>query len=354
MTAVHHLLARMLERGASDLYVTVGAPPMLRVDDRLEPGGDDRADEPAVQAMLADLLDEAGLPRFRAENELNTALDLGPRGRFRINAFRQRQRSGLVIRQIPVEIPSLDRLGLPTTLGDLCLQKRGLVIMVGATGSGKSTTLAAMLHHRNRNRDGHIITIEDPIEFIHEHDRCLITQREVGIDTDSFDTAIKNALRQKPDIILIGEVRDAATMEHAVRIAETGHLCLCTLHANNANQAIERILGFFPREAHDALLMSLSLNLQAVVSQRLVRTLAGGRAAALELMLNRGLIRERIRRGEFGDLKALIAGNRDDGMQTFDQHLLDLWKAGRIDQEVALAEADSRADLRLAMQTRRI
>ena len=313
------LLAAMLAAKASDLYLTVGAPPMARGDAGLTPLAPAALTDADVELMLGDLAGADALADFARSKELNLALDLGPAGRFRVNVFRQRQHSGLVIRQIPAVIPTLQDLRLPDLLGRLCLEKRGLIIMVGGTGSGKSTSLAAMLDYRNRTESGHIITIEDPIEFIHDHQKCIVTHREVGIDTASFEAALKNALRQKPDIILIGEIRDADTMEHAIHIAETGHLCLATLHANNANQAIERIVNFFPHEAHAQLLLNLSLNLKAVVSQRLVPTLAGKRAVALEIMLNQGQIRDLIRKGEVRDIKAAMAAAADQGMRTFDQ-----------------------------------
>ncbi len=343
-------LAAMLADKASDLYLTVGAPPMARGDKGMVPLRPEPLSATEVETVLADLATPQALADFAATKELNLALDLGAAGRFRVNGFRQRQHPGLVIRTIPLTIPTLDDLRLPELLGRLCLEKRGLVIMVGGTGSGKSTTLAAMLDYRNRNAAGHIITIEDPIEFIHDHRQCLITHREVGIDTLSFEAALKNALRQKPDIILIGEIRDAETMEHAINIAETGHLCLATLHANNANQAIERILNFFPHEAHSQLLLNLSLNLRAVVSQRLVPTLQGKRTVALEVLLNQGQIRDQIRKGDVKDIKTAIAAAEDQGMQTFDQALYRLVRAEAISEEVALAEADSPTDLRLMLQ----
>ena len=344
------LLAAMLAAKASDLYLTVGAPPMARGDAGLTPLAPAALTDADVELMLGDLAGADALADFARSKELNLALDLGPAGRFRVNVFRQRQHSGLVIRQIPAVIPTLQDLRLPDLLGRLCLEKRGLIIMVGGTGSGKSTSLAAMLDYRNRTESGHIITIEDPIEFIHDHQKCIVTHREVGIDTASFEAALKNALRQKPDIILIGEIRDADTMEHAIHIAETGHLCLATLHANNANQAIERIVNFFPHEAHAQLLLNLSLNLKAVVSQRLVPTLAGKRAVALEIMLNQGQIRDLIRKGEVRDIKAAMAAAADQGMRTFDQSLLQMVKDGTIGEDVALAEADSATDLQLALR----
>jgi len=344
------LLAGMLAAKASDLYLTVGVAPMARGDGGLAPLADAPLRDADIELILSDLADSETLAEFAKSKELNLALDLGAAGRFRVNVFRQRQHSGLVIRQIPAVIPTLADLRLPELLGRLCLEKRGLVVMVGGTGSGKSTSLAAMLDYRNRNESGHIITIEDPIEFIHDHGKCIVTHREVGIDTASFEAALKNALRQKPDIILIGEIRDADTMEHAIHIAETGHLCLATLHANNANQAIERIVNFFPHGAHAQLLLNLSLNLKALVSQRLVPTLTGKRAVALEIMLNHGQIKDLIKKGEVRDIKTAMAAAADQGMRTFDQALLQLVKDGTVAEDVALAEADSATDLQLALR----
>jgi twitching motility protein PilU len=341
------LLSAMSAAKASDLYLTFGAPPMARGDTGLVPLAPTALDDAGLNLILADLAAPEALADFARTKELNLALDLGPTGRFRVNAFRQRQHPGLVVRHIPAAIPTLEELRLPVSLGGLCLEKRGLVIVVGGTGSGKSTSLAAMLDYRNRTQSGHIVTIEDPIEFIHEHRQCLVTQREVGIDTISFEAALKNALRQKPDIILIGEIRDAATMEHAINIAETGHLCLATLHANNANQAIERVINFFPHEAHAQLLLNLSLNLKAVVSQRLVPTLSGKRTVALEIMLNLGLIKDLIAKGEIRDIKPAIAAANEQGMRTFDQSLMQLVRDGAIAEDVAFAEADSPTDLQL-------
>jgi twitching motility protein PilU len=260
----------------------------------------------------------------------------------------------MVIRQITTKIPTLEQLKLPVLLGELCCEKRGLIIVVGGTGSGKSTSLAAMIDYRNKKEAGHIITIEDPIEYVHEHQKCLITQREVGVDTKSFDTALKNALRQKPDSILVGEIRDHVVMEHAMNIAETGHLAMATLHANNANQAIERIVNFFDRSVQNQVLLNLSLNLRCILSQRLVRTKTGGRRAALEIMLNQGLIKELIRKGDVKAIKPIMAENTESGMQTFDQAMFKLWQEGEIDEEIALAEADSPGDLRMQMQREKL
>lgn len=347
-------LLDMVARKGSDMYVSFGAPPLMRGDDGMTPLAEVVLDDSAIAQVLADFMTIEQLEEFEREHEFNMALDLGESGRFRVNVFKQRQHSGLVIRQIVTTIPTLDQLRLPRLLGELCCEKRGLVVVVGGTGSGKSTSLAAMIDYRNRTEQGHVITIEDPIEYVHEHKRCLITQREVGVDTKSFETALKNALRQKPDVILVGEIRDRVVMEHALNIAETGHLALATLHANSANQAIERMLNFFDRESHSQVLLNLSLNLRGILSQRLVRTKSGGRTAALEIMLNEGLIRELVRKGEVKEIKAIMAQNGEQGMQTFDQALYKLWDDGEIEEDVALAEADSPGDLKLVMQRKKL
>jgi len=318
-------LVSLSRREGSDVYLTFGAPPMLRTDDDMEPLREDPLDDADLARIIGDLTSPDQQGDFSQEQEFNMSVDLEGVGRFRVNMFRQRQHSGVVIRRINAQVPTLADLKLPTLLGDLCCEKRGLVIMVGGTGSGKSTSLAAMIDYRNRARYGHILTIEDPIEYVHEHRRCIVTQREVGSDTRSFDSALKNALRQRPDVILIGEIRDQATMRHALNIAETGHLALATLHANNADQAIERIVNFF-----------------ALEERRLVRRKEGGRTVALEIMLNRGEVTRLIRSGDTSGLKREIAANGSLGMQTFDQHLARLWQAGEIEDFVALAEADDR------------
>jgi twitching motility protein PilU len=314
----------------------------------------DPLDDAALRSIVADILTPAQREEFARNLEFNVALDFGTGGRFRVNLMRQRQHDGAVIRQITTTIPTLEQLGLPTLLGQLCCEKRGLVIVVGGTGSGKSTSLAAMIDYRNTRESGHIITIEDPIEYVHEHRQCLITQREVGVDTLSFDAALKNALRQKPDAILVGEIRDRSVMEHALNIAETGHLALATLHANNANQALERIVNFFERESHQQVLLNLSLNLRGILSQRLVRTKSGGRKAVLEILLNEGSIKDLVRKGEVKEIKPVMAENRERGMQTFDQALFDLWRSGDLDEEVALAEADNAGDLKMLIQKEKL
>ncbi|MBF0355785.1 MAG: PilT/PilU family type 4a pilus ATPase [Alphaproteobacteria bacterium] len=344
-------LATMIAHKGADLYITHGAPPTMRGEGGFNILQREPLDDEAIGAVLADITTPAQREEFEEVCELNMALDLGKtQGRFRINAMKQRQHTAMVIRRITAQVPTMESLGLPQVLGDLVLEKRGLVILVGGTGSGKSTTLAAMIDHRNASAPGHIITIEDPIEYIHDHKRCIVTQREVGVDTQSFDTALKNTLRQKPDVILIGEIRDANSMQQSINIAETGHLALATLHANNANQAIERVLNFFEKEMHHQILLNLSLNLKGIVSQRLVAKAGGGRALALEILLNQGLIKDLVRKGEVKEIKPVMAANTDLGMQTFDQCLFRLFVEGAIDEETALAEADSPSDLKLQMK----
>ncbi len=347
-------LLDMVARKGSDIYITFGSPPMMRGDDGMTPLSELVLDDVLLNQVVGEITTPDQQAEFEQEHEFNMALDLGSAGRFRVNIFKQRQHSGMVIRQITTTIPTLEQLHLPALLGELCCEKRGLIIVVGGTGSGKSTSLAAMIDYRNKKEPGHIITIEDPIEYVHEHHKCLITQREVGVDTRSFDAALKNALRQKPDAILVGEIRDHVVMEHALNIAETGHLAMATLHANNANQAIERIVNFFDREAQNQVLLNLSLNLRGILSQRLVRTKTGGRRAALEIMLNQGLIKELVRKGEIKAIKPIMAENTEQGMQTFDQALFRLWQEGEIDEDIALAEADSPGDLKMLMQREKL
>lgn len=335
--------------GGSDLYVTAHSPAMLRGDDGFKATGETLSPED-VDKIVASFLNEKQQAEFNETGEFNMALVMDGVGRFRLNLFKQRQMAGIVARIIRSEIPTLDSLKLPSLLGDLVMEKRGLIFVVGGTGSGKSTTLASMIGHRNTSAPGHIITIEDPVEFVHDHKQCIITQREVGVDTESFDAALKNTLRQHPDLILIGEIRDMSTMEHAINIAETGHLAMATLHANNANQAIERIVNFFPQEMHHQVLLNLSLNLRGIISQRLVRKESGGRSAALEILLNQGYIKELISKGEVKELKKIMAENEHNGMQTFDQALIKLWQAGDISEETAIGEADNAGDVKLQMK----
>ncbi len=340
------LLEHMLTVEASDLYITAGSPAVFRIDGvgypakhPLEP------DE--IEAMADSLMTPAQRDEFRTRLEMNLAIATASGGRFRVNLFRQRGATGMVIRLVRTQIKTLAELNHPPVLGDVMRSKRGLILLVGGTGSGKSTTLAAMIDHRNRSETGHIITIEDPVEYIHQHQQCVVTQREVGIDTLSYHDALKNALRQAPDLILIGEIRDAETMESAITFAETGHLCLSTLHANNANQAIERILNFFPPGRAHEIRLQLSLNLRAIISQRLMPTLSGGRAAALEIMLDTPRIRDLIKRGEIEALKDAMEQGHGEGCKTFDTALFDLVVADKISDAEALRAADSPNNLRI-------
>jgi twitching motility protein PilU len=336
--------------GGSDLYVTAHAAPMWRGDKGFVPLREKPLTAEEINRITASFMNEKQRNEFQATGEFNMALMMDGVGRFRLNLFKQRGMPGIVARIIRSEIPTLAGLKLPSLMGDMVMEKRGLIFVVGGTGSGKSTTLAAMIGHRNETASGHIITIEDPVEFVHDHKKCVVTQREVGVDTDSFDAALKNTLRQHPDLILIGEIRDMKTMEHAINIAETGHLAMATLHANNANQAIERVVNFFPNEMHHQILLNLSLNLRGIISQRLVKKKDGGRAAALEILLNQGYIKELIGKGDVKELKKIMEDNVQAGMQTFDQALLRLFQEGLISEETALGEADNVGDLKLKMK----
>ncbi|WP_409027241.1 PilT/PilU family type 4a pilus ATPase [Janthinobacterium sp. SUN098] len=349
--AMHALLAQMRARGGSDLFITAGFPPAIKLDGKLTPlAGGALAAQQAAGYVRA-VMNERQAAEFASSREANFAISPDGLGRFRVSAFVQMGQAGMVLRLINTAIPTLDGLGLPAILQDIVMSKRGLVIMVGATGCGKSTTLAAMVGHRNAHSHGHIITIEDPVEFIHPHGNCIVTQREVGVDTDDWATALKNTLRQAPDVIQIGEIRDRDTMDHAIAFAETGHLCLATLHANNANQALDRIINFFPEERRQQLLMDLSLNLKGMISQRLIPNKdGGGRKAALEILLNSPLMSDLIFKGQVHEIKELMKKSREHGMQTFDQALFDLHEAGAISYEDALRNADSVNDLRLAIK----
>ncbi|MBB3191827.1 PilT/PilU family type 4a pilus ATPase [Halomonas cerina] len=347
---LYQLLDIMVEQDASDLLISVGAPPTLKMAGRLRPLGEQGLTMAQVNELVGAALPAGSRQRFGEEHEANFALSLSGKGRFRVSAFRQRGQSAMVVRRIPLEIPHLEELSLPTVLGDLVNHKRGLVFVVGGTGTGKSTTLASMIQQRNETLGGHIISVEDPIEYVHPHRRAIINQREVGIDTDSFEVALKNTLRQAPDVILIGEVRTRETMEHALTFAETGHLCLATLHANNANQALDRIINFFPIERHAQVWLDLSLNLHAIVAQQLLPTVGGGRCPAIEVMLKSPLIADLICKGEVSEIKRIMTRSRDLGMQTFDQALYDLYRAGRISEEVAMVHADSANDLRMMIK----
>ena len=350
-TYLTELLKNMLEKGASDLFITVGSPPALKVNGELVPFNTKPIMREQAEEILRAAMNEKQQAEFRDTRECNFALSLDGIGRFRVNAYVQRGSVGLVARHINTKIPTIQELDLPETLGKLVLEKRGLVLMVGATGSGKSTSLAALLNHRNENSRGHIITIEDPIEFMHPHKKSLIMQREVGVDTDSWFAALKNTLRQAPDVILIGEIRDRATMEYAIAFAETGHLCLATLHANNSNQALDRIINFFEMDRRSQLLMDLSLNLRGIVSQRLIPNIKGGRTPAIEIMLSSPLVSDLIHKGEVHEIKTVMAKSRDLGMCTFDQALFDLCASGRVAPETALRFADSQNELRLMLKT---
>lgn len=335
---------------ASDLYLTQGACPLLRVDNKLLPIGEHKLSAEKLLDMLTSFLTTRQMRDFESHKELNTALDAGEHGRFRINVLRQRQAPAIVIRRIVSKIPSLKDLSLPDSLANMALLKRGLILVTGMTGSGKSTSLAAMLDYRNTKSQGHIITIEDPIEYFHEHKASIVTQREVGVDTDSYTVALKNALRQRPDVILVGEIRDRDVMEQTVMAAETGHLCLATLHTNNAYQAIERVINFFPEDMHDQVRLNLAMNLRAVISQRLLPSLQGGMVPALEVMINQGLIKDLIRDGDIVKIRDVMAQNVSMGMKTFDQSLLELFLDGRISEEVALANSDIPGDMKIKLQ----
>jgi len=345
------LLALMVEKKASDLFITAGKPPCMKVDGKVVEVSKNILTADQSMRIVTGIMDQRQHDEFEHTKECQFALGVEELGRFRVSAFTQRDAAGMVLRRIETHIPDAEELHLPPVLKDLIMYKRGLVLFVGATGTGKSTSLAALIRHRNENSNGHIITIEDPIEFVHPHLGCIITQREVGLDTESYEVALKNTLRQAPDVILIGEVRTKETMQHAITFAETGHLCLCTLHANNANQALDRILHFFPEEMHSQIFMDLSLNLRGIVAQQLVKRTDGkGRYPAIEILLNTPLVSDLIRKGEVHKLKELMKNSREHGMQTFDQALYDLYTAGKISYEDALNAADSRNEVRLMIK----
>jgi twitching motility protein PilU len=343
-------LKLMVDHNASDLYLTVDLPPMYRIEGVTRPAGSQPLRQQHLEAVVAGVLSEQQRAEFEASLEMNLAVSQPELGRFRVNVFRQRGAPGVVVRRIRGDILTIDQLGLPPQLKEIMQAKRGLILVVGGTGSGKSTSLAAMIDHWNSSYPGHIITIEDPIEFVHPHKKSVVTQREVGMDTHSFAAALKNTLRQAPDVILIGEIRDTETMDAAITFAETGHLCLGTLHANNANQALERVLNFFPPERHAQILLQLGLNLRAMVSQRLVPAVDGRRAVAVEILRNTPRVADLIHKGEIGLLKTAMHEGVPDGMQTFDHALLVLFRQGRIGYEHALAHADSANDLRLQIK----
>jgi len=348
---MHKLLATMSEAGGSDLFIANDFPPSMKAHGNIRPLASQKLTGQVTRDLAYSIMNARQREEFEREKECNFAIALTGVSRFRVNVFVQQQHVGMVVRTIATEIPTFEKLGLPDTLAQIVMNKRGLVLVVGATGSGKSTSLAAMLDHRNRTSSGHIITIEDPVEYVHESKGCLVTHREVGVDTHSWHHALKNTLRQAPDVILIGEIRDAETMEHAIAFAETGHLCLGTLHANNANQTLDRIINFFPEERRNQLLMDLSANLRAIVSQRLVRMQDGeGRKAAVEILLNTPTIAERIFKGEFHELKTIMGRSRELGMRTFDWALFELYNEGHISYEEAIRNADSANELRLAIK----
>lgn len=343
-------LTEMGRKNATDLYLTIGVPPTMRIDDTLVHISDKAMDVAQMNDVLSHILTTRQRRDFEMKMELNTAIDLGPHGRFRVNIFQQRLQSALVIRRIISRIPSFNELRLPQIMEKLALTKRGLILVTGMTGSGKTTTLASMIDYRNTHSSGHILTIEDPIEYFHDHKKSVITQREVGVDTESYAIALKNALRQRPDAILVGEIRDREVMEQALTAAETGHLCLSTIHTNNAYQAIERIVNMFPEESGGQIRNNLAMNLRAIISQRLIRTINGGLAVAMEVMLNEGLVRDLIVDGKISKISEVMGANEISGMITFDQSLIRLYEEGLISEEMAISQSDLPSDMRLKIQ----
>jgi twitching motility protein PilU len=350
---MHDLLRLMLGKNGSDLFITADFPPAFKIDGKMTPVSNQPLTSAHTVELTRAIMNDKQAAEFEATKECNFAISPGGLGRFRVSAFVQQGKVGMVLRTITTTIPKLEDLGVPEVLKDIAMTKRGLVIMVGATGSGKSTSLAGMIGYRNENSHGHIITIEDPVEYVHPHKNCIVTQREIGVDTEDWGIALKNTLRQAPDVILIGEIRDRETMDYAVAFAETGHLCLATMHANSSNQALDRIINFFPEERRGQLLMDLSLNLKAMISQRLIPLRdTKGRCAAVEVLLNSPLISDLIFKGEVHEIKEIMKKSRELGMQTFDQALFDLYEADKISYEDALRNADSVNDLRLAIKLR--
>ena len=348
---INDLLKLLISRGGSDLFLTAEFPPALKVDGKINKVSPQPLSGGHTMALARAIMNDKQAAEFERTKECNFAIAPTGIGRFRVNTYIQQGQVGIVLRVIPAHLPTIDGLGLPLILKDVAMAKRGLVIFVGGTGSGKSTSLAAMVDHRNENSYGHIITVEDPIEFVHPHKNCIVSQREIGIDTEGWEQALKNTLRQAPDVILMGEIRDRETMEHAIQFSETGHLCMATLHANSANQALDRIINFFPEDRRDQLLMDLSLNLRSLVSQRLLPREAGkGRIAAVEVMLNSPLIADLIFKGAVGEIKEIMKKSRELGMQTFDQALFDLYEGNYVTYEDALRNADSLNDLRLQIK----
>jgi twitching motility protein PilU len=353
--AIYAYLNEMVRRSATDLYLTVGVPPHFRIDDRLHALEDQTPlQEEDMQVILNEVLTSRQRREFDSNMELNLAFDIGKEGRFRVNVMRQRQHTAMVIRRITSRIPSFDDLHLPPLMGKLSMEKRGLILISGVTSSGKSTSLAAMVDHRNATSTGHIVTIEDPIEYYHEHKKSVVTQREVGIDTNSYAVALKNALRQKPDVILVGEIRDAEVMEQAIVASETGHLCMATIHTNNASQAVERIINFFPEERQQQVRIALSMNLRAIVAQRLVETVKGDLTVAIEILLNEALIKELILKGDTVKIKEIMANNNHTGMVVFDQSLFRLYTQGVISEQTAILEADISADMKMRIQQHKL
>jgi twitching motility protein PilU len=348
---IQSLLRRMVSEDASDMFITASLPPSFKVHGKVKAIAEDPLTPEDSEKILYSVMNDEQCAEFERTQECNFALNYPDIGRFRVNAFRQKQKTGMILRKIETQIPTIEELGLPPIIKDLAMTKRGLIIVVGATGSGKSSTLAAMIGHRNHNSTGHIISIEDPIEFVHEHDQCVITQREVGVDTDSFEAALKNTLRQAPDVILIGEIRSRETMQHAITFAETGHLCLATLHANNANQALDRIINFFPEDRRDQLLLDLSLNLKATIAQQLVPTPDHtGRKPVFEILLNSPFAAKLIRKGDVYKLKELMGNSDNLGMKTFDQSLYELYINDEISYDDAIHHSDHPNELRLMVK----
>lgn len=347
-TFLNDILNTFIDRHGTDLYLTVGSQPLMRDESETMAQLHETAlDNQAIEAIIRELLTEDAVDEFESTLEYNTAIDWNGKARFRLNAFKQRQNYGVVMRRVSSEIPSIEFLKLPPVYADLSREKRGLVLIVGPTGSGKSTSMAAMIDHRNQHASGHIVTVEDPVEYIHPHKKCIVTQRDVGIDTYSYGIALKNVLRQRPDVIVIGEIRDRDTMEHALKFSETGHLCIATLHAGNSLQALERIVSFFPEDKHAQIWLALSINLKGILSQRLISNADGARSLASEVMLNQGLIRNLLHDGKVKEIPAMIEKGGDAGMITFDQSLMRLVESGLIDENSAVAEADNAANIKL-------
>ncbi len=348
---MHHMLTKVVEYGGSDLFITADFPPSIKQQGLMKPFGQQKLTADKTRLFAYALMNERQIQEFESVMECNFSISIPGVSRFRVNVFQQQHNVGMVIRVITTDIPSFEQLGLPASLQQVIMQKRGLVLVVGATGVGKSTTLAAMIDYRNTHTEGHIITIEDPVEYVYQHKKSMITQREIGVDCVSWHNALINTMRQAPDVIVIGEIRDTDSMEHAIAFAESGHLCLATLHSNNADQALDRIINFFPEERRNQLLLDLSANIKAVISQRLIRTEDGkGRRAAVEILQNTPLVSDLIRKGEFHELKTIMARSRELGMQTFDQALFDLYNQGIISYEEALRNADSSNELRLQIK----